>query len=68
MDGIPSERTLTLSMMRNLILQRGKIARHWLGRMASLDFFSAQVGALRFQDLAVDVGRAGARAYDVGSS
>jgi hypothetical protein len=52
-------------LVRNLIVRRDKIARHWFGRVAPLDFFSVQDGALRFRDLAVDVGLAGARAYDV---
>jgi hypothetical protein len=52
-------------LVRNLILRRDKIARHWFGRVAPLDFFSVQEGALRFHDLAVDVGMVGARAYDI---
>ena len=52
-------------LVRNLIVRRDKIARHWFGRVAPLDFFSVQDGALRFHDLAVDVGLAGARAYDI---
>ena len=52
-------------LVRNLIVRRDKIARHWFGRVAPLDFFSVQDGALRFHDLAVDVGLVGARAYDV---
>ena len=52
-------------LVRNLVMRRDKIARHWFDRVAPLDFFSVQDGALRFHDLAVDVGLAGARAYDV---
>jgi hypothetical protein len=52
-------------LVKNLIVRRDKIARHWFDRVAPLDFFSVQDGALRFHDLAVDVGLAGARAYDV---
>jgi hypothetical protein len=52
-------------LVRNLIVRRDKIARHWFGRVAPLDFFSVQDGALRFHDLASDVGLVGARGYDV---
>jgi hypothetical protein len=52
-------------LVRNLILRRDAIARHWFGRVVPLDFFSVQDGALRFCDLAVDVGLTGDRAYDV---
>lgn len=52
-------------LVRNLIVRRDKIARHWFGRVAPLDFFSTQDGALRFHDLAVEIGLVGARSYDV---
>jgi len=52
-------------LVQNLIVRRDKIARHWFGRVAPLDFFTVQDGALRFHDLAVDVGLAGERGYDV---
>ena len=52
-------------LVRSLIVRRDKIARHWFGRVAPLDFFSVRDDALRFHDLAVDLGLAGARAYDV---
>ena len=52
-------------LVRNLIVRRDKIARHWFARVAPLDFFSVQAGALHFHDLAVDLGLVGARAYDV---
>jgi hypothetical protein len=52
-------------LVRNLIVRRDKIARHWFGRVAPVDFFSVQKGVLRFHDLAVDLGLASARAYDV---
>ena len=52
-------------LVRNLIVRRDKIARHWFGRVAPLDFFNVQEGALRFRDLAVDVGLEGTRAYEV---
>ena len=52
-------------LIRNLIVRRDKIARHWFGRMAPLDFFWVRDGSLRFRDLAVDVGLERARAYDV---
>jgi hypothetical protein len=52
-------------LVRNLIVRRDKVARHWFNRVAPLDFFSVQDGELRFHDLAVDVGLEGARTYDV---
>jgi hypothetical protein len=52
-------------LIRNLIQRRDKIARHWFGRVAPLDFFAVRDGALRFHDLAVDIGLTGARGYDV---
>jgi len=51
-------------LVRNLIQRRDKIARHWFGRVAPLDFFAVDGEALRFHDLAVDIGIAGARGYD----
>jgi len=52
-------------LVRTLIARRDKIARYWFARMAPLDFFRVEDGALRFHDLGVDIGLAGARAYDV---
>jgi hypothetical protein len=52
-------------LVQNLIVRRDKIARHWFGRVAPLDFFSIDDGSLRFHDLAVDVGLAAPRAYEV---
>ena len=52
-------------LVANLIVRRDKIARYWFGRIAPLDYFSVQGDALRFRDLAVDIGLTGARAYDV---
>ena len=52
-------------LMRNLIERRDKIARYWFGRVAPLDFFWIKDGVLRFHDLAVETGLAGARGYDV---
>lgn len=52
-------------LVRNLITRRDKIAKHWFGRVAPLDFFWVENGTLRFRDLAVDVGVANARSYDV---
>ncbi len=52
-------------LVRNLVQRRDKIARYWFGRVAPLDFFAVENGALRFHDLAVDIGIAGARGYDV---
>ena len=51
-------------LVRNLIVRRDKIARYWFGRVAPLDFFSVKSGTLRFHDLAVDIGLAGARGYE----
>lgn len=52
-------------LVANLIVRRDKIARHWFGRIAPLDYFSVQDDALHFSDLAVDIGLAGTRGYDV---
>lgn len=52
-------------LVRNLIQRRDKIARHWFGRVAPLDYFAVQDRTLRFHDLAVDLGLAPARGYDV---
>ena len=52
-------------IVRNLIVRRDKIARHWFDRVAPLDFFEVEDGALRFHDIAVDIGLAPARAYEV---
>ena len=52
-------------LVRYLIVRRDKIARYWFDRVAPLDFFSVRDGALHFHDLAVDVGLARSRAYDV---
>jgi len=52
-------------LVRNLIVRRDKIARYWFGRVAPLDFFHVEDGALRFHDLAVDIGLEPARSYDV---
>jgi hypothetical protein len=52
-------------LVRCLIERRDKVARHWFGRVAPLDFFTVREGALRFHDLAVDVGLAEPRGYEV---
>jgi len=52
-------------LVSNLIVRRDKIARYWFARVAPLDYFHVADGALRFRDLAVDIGLAGARGYDV---
>jgi len=52
-------------LVRNLIVRRDKIARYWFDRVAPLDFFHVEDGALRFHDLAVDIGLEPARGYDV---
>jgi hypothetical protein len=52
-------------LVRNLIERRDKIARYWFGRVAPLDFFAAENGAVRFHDLALDMGLTPARRYDV---
>lgn len=52
-------------LVRNLIIRRDKIAKHWFSRVAPLDFFWVQNGTLRFRDLAVDVGLANDRSYEV---
>jgi hypothetical protein len=52
-------------LVSNLIVRRDKIARYWFGKIAPLDFFSVQDDVLRFRDLAVDIGLAQGRVYDV---
>jgi hypothetical protein len=52
-------------LVSNLIVRRDKIARYWFGRVAPLDFFSVEDDVLRFRDLAVDIGLARVRTYDV---
>jgi hypothetical protein len=52
-------------LVQNLIVRRDKIARYWFDRVAPLDFFHVEDGALRFHDLAVDIGLEPARGYDV---
>jgi hypothetical protein len=52
-------------LVQNLIVRRDKIARHWFGRVAPLDFFSVDNSTLRFHDLAVDVGLVSPRAYQI---
>src|SRR6185295_2007441 len=52
-------------LVSNLIVRRDKIARYWFDRVAPLDFFSVEDDALRFRDLAVDIGLSRPRAYDV---
>ncbi len=52
-------------LVRCLIERRDKTARYWFDRVAPLDFFSVRDGVLRFHDLAVDVGLAQPRAYEV---
>jgi len=52
-------------LVRNLIVRRDKIARYWFGRVAPLDFFTADASELHFHDLALDLGLAPVRRYDV---
>jgi len=52
-------------LVRNLIVRRDKIARHWFARVAPLDFFFVRDDTLRYRDLAVDVGLERSRGYDV---
>ncbi len=37
-------------LVRNLIVRRDKIARHWFGRVAPLDFFAVEGGVLRLRE------------------
>lgn len=48
-----------------LVERRDKIARYWFDRVAPLDFFHVQDGALRFRDLALDLGLTEPRQYEV---
>jgi len=50
---------------RILAERRDKIARYWFGRVAPLDFFSIQGGALEFHDLEVDLGLTRPRRYEI---
>ncbi|HYJ32777.1 MAG TPA: hypothetical protein VE326_06105 [Candidatus Binatia bacterium] len=50
---------------RTLIARRDKIARFWFARVAPLDFFHVKDGYLVFHDLAVDLGLAPERGYEV---
>ena len=52
-------------LMQTLIERRDTIARYWFSRVAPLDFFHVQEGALRFRDLALDLGLTGPRQYEV---
>jgi hypothetical protein len=52
-------------LVKHLIVRRDKIARYWFARVAPLDFFAVEDGALRFHDLAVDLGLSGPRDYEV---
>ncbi len=48
-----------------LIERRVKVARYWFDRVAPLDFFHVEDGALMFRDLALDLGLTGPREYEV---
>ena len=50
-----------------LIERRDKVARYWFDRIAPLDFFYVEDGALRFHDLAVDLGLTQERTYRIHS-
>jgi hypothetical protein len=50
-------------LVQALIERRDKTARYWFHRVAPLDFFDVDDQALRFRDLAVDVGLEKPRAY-----
>jgi len=52
-------------LVTQLLARRDKIVRHWFGRVAPLDYFTVEDGALCFHDLAVDLGMSAARGYDV---
>jgi len=52
-------------LARTLIERRDKTVTYWFDRVAPLDFFSVREGALHFHDLAVDIGLAAPRKYDV---
>jgi hypothetical protein len=52
-------------LTRSLIVRRDKTARYWFARVAPLDFFVVEGAALRFHDLAADIGLVGRRAYDL---
>jgi len=52
-------------LTQTLIERRDTIARYWFSRVAPLDFFQVQGGALRFRDLALDLGLTEPRQYEV---
>ena len=52
-------------LLRTLIERRNRVARTWFTRVTPLDFFTVESNTLRFRDLAVDVGVAPAREYEV---
>ncbi|HTK70522.1 MAG TPA: hypothetical protein VL857_12045 [Candidatus Eisenbacteria bacterium] len=52
-------------LFRVLVERRNRIARTWFKEVTPLDFFIVQGNALRFRDLAVDVGAAKPREYEV---
>jgi hypothetical protein len=53
------------TIARLLRERRDKTARYWFGRVAPLDFLYVDGGALRFHDLAVDLGWTTQRRYEV---
>jgi len=52
-------------LTQTLIERRDTIARYWFSRVAPLDFFHVQDGALQFRDLALDLGLTEPRRYEV---
>lgn len=48
-----------------LIERRDQVVRYWFDRVAPLDFFEVEGGALQFRDLALDLGLTDPRAYEV---
>ncbi len=65
-DAVRYEDPRASSYIRQVLIERrDKVARYWFQRIAPLDFFYVENGALRFHDLAVDLGLAKERTYRI---
>jgi hypothetical protein len=65
-DAVHYEDPRASSYIRQMLIdRRDKVARYWFQRIAPLDFFYVENGALRFHDLAVDLGLSQERNYRI---
>lgn len=65
-DAVGYEDPRARSYIREMLIERrDKVARYWFDRVAPLDFFHVEDGALRFHDLAVDLGLVQQRTYRI---